>query len=100
MPADGTLTIDYGAVKTNDVIVTPKLRYGSFTFASGATVAFKGWDELPKGRRVEVLDLSAVPTVSGTPTLESCEDGVLQWDGVEKKLYARRQADGFFLIFK
>ena len=99
IPATGTLTVDYGSVKTNDVIVTPTLKYGYVTFESGAKVSVKNLDTLPRGRKTIVLDLSNT-TVTGTPALEDWEDGVLSWNAEETILYARRHADGMFLIFR
>ncbi len=96
-----TLHVYYGAVVTNGVIVTPALKYGYFTFGSGSKIAMEDWSSLPRGERVCVLDLSEMTTVSGTPTVETYEDGVLDWDATEHKLYAQRDDYlGFTVIFR
>ena len=106
IPADGTLSVAYGAVATNDVIVTPKLKFGTVTFVSGAKITLKGWEKLPRGKRLPILDLSEVSTFTtrDNATLLQPEngEGVIAWgEGDDAKiLYARRRADGFFLLFR
>ena len=106
VPADGTLTVDYGAVVTNDVIVTPKLKYGTVTFTNDTKIALnvRDWSKLPRGKKVPVLDLSGVTTFTtrDMATLLQPEDGKIAWGSGDdaKILYARRNADGMFLIFR
>ena len=104
VPADGTLAVDYGAVVTNDVIVTPKLKYGTVTFNSGSKIAMKDWSRLPRGKRTLVLDLSEVGTFTtrDNATLVESDEGVIVWgtDSDANKLYARRNADGMMMIFR
>ena len=101
----GTVWVDYGAKVTNDVIVTPKLRYGTVTFNSGAKIAVKNWEALPRGKRTLVLDLSETTfTTKGKATFVESDEGLLSWgtgsDAEEKRLYARRNSAGMMLIFK
>lgn len=104
VPADGTLAVDYGAVVTNGVIVQPKLKYGTVTLNSGAKIMVKDWEKLPRGKKVPVLDLSGVTTFTtkANATLVSDDEGDIFWgEGDDAKiLYARRRADGYFMIFK
>ena len=104
VPTDGTLEVDYGAVVTNGVIVMPKLKYGTVTLNSGVKIKAKGWEKLPRGKKVPVLDLSEVTTFTtkANATLVQSEEGEIIWgEGDDAKiLYARRRADGFFMIFK
>lgn len=98
-----TLWVAPGASVTNGVVVTPKVKYGTFTINNDAKVAIQDWSKLPKGKKIVALDLSEVSTLnrkSGGPTLMPSDEGVLEWDDTEKKLYARRHTDGFFMIFK
>ena len=101
--AGGTMFADASAL-TNGVVPTliaaENMRGNNHvTFGSGSKVAVKNWDALPRGRKTLVLDLS-LANVKNTPAVEQSEDGVLWWDNTEKKLYARRHADGVFLIFR
>ena len=101
IPDNGTLWVDYGATKTNGVPVTPSFSYGTFNFGTGAKIAIKNWDSIPRGRRTLVLDMSGADapiSVSGTPTIVPSSEGTLVWEG--NRLYARRHSDGMFLIFK
>lgn len=104
VPADGTLAVDYGAVVTNGVIVLPKLKYGTVTLNSGAKIMVKGWEKLPRGKKVPILDLSGVTTFTtkANATLVQGDEGDIFWgEGDDAKiLYARRHSDGFFMIFK
>jgi hypothetical protein len=97
------LWVDFGAVKAadGDTVVEPSVKYGGITFAPGVKVAIKDWSKLPKGRRVVALNLSET-TLSGKDTLTIVEsdEGTVQWDADEQMLYARRHADGMFLIFR
>ena len=103
LKAMDTLWVAPGASVTNGVVVTPKVKYGTFTIDNAAKVAIQDWSKLPRGRRVVALDLSGVSTLtykSGGPILEQSDEGVLAWNADEKKLYAKRHSDGFFLMFR
>lgn len=103
IPAEGTLTVDFGAVKTNGVPVTPTLKYGQASFVAGSSIVLKNWDSLPRGRKVAVLDMSEVETRTdfGLVTIvQNSDEGVLSWDSANGVLYAKRHADGFFLLFR
>ena len=80
IPADGTLTVDFGAVVTNGVPVTPKLKYGTFTFSTGSQIVLKKWDSLPRGKKVVALDMSEVATKNdfNLPTVvQNPDEGIL-----------------------
>lgn len=97
-----TITVDYGAVKTNGVPVVPAISKGGFTFGTESKIALKDWNSLPRGKRIPILDLSDtdVTGVSRPTVIQSPEEGVLVWDTADKILYARRYSDGMFLIFR
>ena len=102
---DGTVEVDFGAVATNGVTVVPAIKFGDFAFASGAKILVKDWTRLPRGKRTLVLDLSGTRfTTQDNATFAQSDEGILSWgtgsEEEEKKLYARRYADGMFLIFK
>ena len=104
-----TLYVDCGCLANG---VTPALtkritsNYSGIKFNTGSKIEIKDWSALPKGRRIVALDLSGVVSslsgegVVGAPTVVPSDEGVLMWDAAEKKLYARRHSDGFFMIFK
>lgn len=104
VPTDGTLEVDYGAVVTNGVIVLPKLKYGTVTLNSGVKIKAKGWEKLPRGKKVPILDLSGVTTFTtkANATLVQGDEGDIFWgEGDDANiLYARRRTDGYFMIFK
>ena len=99
VPADGTLTVD-AACLTNGV--TPKLKYGTVEFTSGAKITVKNWEAIPNdGEYHTLLDLSEVKTVTGTPEVE-IPDGLsgkaqIRWDSDASKLRMRRSR-GFLMI--
>ena len=98
-----TLWVAPGASVTNGVVVTPKVKYGTFTIGNDAKVVIQDWSKLPKGKKIVALDLSEVGTLnhkSGGPVLEQSNEGILEWNDTEKKLYARRHSDGMMLIFR
>ena len=99
----GTLTID--AARGTNGTCTSVLKYGTVTFVSGAKIAVKNWEALPRGKRTLVLDLSETTcTTKGNATFEESDEGLLSWgtgsDAEEARLYARRNSAGMMLIFK
>ena len=96
---DGTLTVDYGAVVTNGVIVTPTLKYGTFRFGNGAKIAVKNLDSLPNDGAQVLLDLSGVTTLNGTPEVVPVAGYSLKWNATTKKLMGRR-LKGFCVSFR
>ena len=99
IPADGTLTVDYGAVVTNGVIVTPTLKYGTFKFTSGAKIAVKNLDLLSNDGAQVLLDLSGVTTLNGTPQVVPVAGYSIRWDATAKKLMGLRRK-GFSVSFR
>ena len=99
-----TLWVDYGASITNGVVVTPSLsnprNTSIFNFRSGSKIAIKNWDALPRGQRVVALSMTPGVNVKGTPDIVPSDEGTLVWDADDKILYARRHADGFFMMFR
>ena len=99
VPADGTLTVD-AACLTNGV--TPKLKYGTVEFTSGAKITVKNWEAIPNdGEYHTLLDLSEVKTVTGTPEVE-IPDGLsgkaqIRWNSSTRQLMMRRSR-GFLMI--
>ena len=99
VPADGTLTVD-AACLTNGV--TPKLKYGTVNFASGAKITVRNWEVIPDDDAYHtLLDLSEVTTVNGTPEVE-IPDGLsgkaqIRWNSGTRKLMMRRSR-GFLMI--
>ena len=74
-------------------------------FSSGAKIALKNWDTLPRRKKKLVLDLSIRTNMydsasGGTPIIVQSDEGILEWDSTEQKLYARRHADGMMLLFR
>jgi hypothetical protein len=96
---DGTPTVDYGAVVTNGVIVTPALKYGKFSFANGAKIAVKNLDSLSNDGAQVLLDLSGVTTLNGTPQVVPVAGYNIRWDATAKKLLGRRKK-GFCVSFR
>ena len=101
VPADGTLTVDAACLANG---VTPKLKYGTVNFTSGAKITVKNWDEVPvDGAAHTLLDLSEVTALNGTPTLE-IPDGLsgkasLKWDS-DARLLRMRCYWGFRMIMR
>ena len=99
VPADGTLTVD-AACLTNGV--TPKLKYGTVNFTSGAKIAVRNWEAIPDDDAYHtLLDLSEVTTVNGTPEVEM-PDGLsgkaqIRWNSSTRQLMMRRSR-GFLMI--
>ena len=92
IPSDGTLTVDVSCL-TNGV--TPKLKYGTVNFASGAKITVRNWEVIPDDDAYHtLLDLSEVTTVNGTPEVE-IPDGLsgkaqIRWNSGTRKLMMRR----------
>ena len=99
VPADGTLTVD-AACLTNGV--TPKLKYGTVNFTSGAKIAVRNWEVVPDDDAYHtLLDLSEATAVNGTPEVEM-PDGLsgkaqIRWNSSTRQLMMRRSR-GFLMI--